>query len=146
MITLKKITALLLLFPSFYSMADEANLKKMIEASYPKYKVESIKKTSYSGLYEVFMGGQIIYTDEKFSFLIAEGRKPPTRGLDPAIRAAPQWQRHRAVVGQPFPNCRRWRWHQRQRRSGPPPNWPNPWRARVSSCGRAVPATPGCRG
>jgi len=74
MITLKKITALLLLFPSFYSMADEANLKKMIEASYPKYKVESIKKTSYSGLYEVFMGGQIIYTDEKFSFLIAEGR------------------------------------------------------------------------
>ena len=64
MITLKKITALLLLFPSFYSMADEANLKKMIEASYPKYKVESIKKTSYSGLYEVFMGGQIVYTDE----------------------------------------------------------------------------------
>lgn len=74
MITLKKITTILLLLPSFYSMADEANLKKMIESSYPKYKVESIKKTSYSGLYEVFMGGQIIYTDEKFSFLIAEGR------------------------------------------------------------------------
>ena len=74
MTTFKKITALILYLPSFYLMADEANLKKMIEASYPKYKVESIKKTSYSGLYEVFMGGQIVYTDEKFSFLIAEGR------------------------------------------------------------------------
>jgi len=73
MTTSKKIALFILFFPSFFLMADEASLKKMIEASYPKYKVESIKKTSYSGLYEVFMGGQIIYTDEKFSFLIAEG-------------------------------------------------------------------------
>ncbi len=69
----KKIALFILFFPSFYLMADEVSLKKMIEASYPKYKVESIKKTSYSGLYEIFMGGQIIYTDERFSFLIAEG-------------------------------------------------------------------------
>ncbi len=71
--TLKKIIPFILFFNSSYIMADEASLKKMIEASYPKLKVESIKKTTYSGLYEVFMGGQIIYTDEKFSFLIAEG-------------------------------------------------------------------------
>jgi hypothetical protein len=69
----KKIALFILFFPSFYLMADEVSLKKMIEASYPKYKVENIKKTSYSGLYEIFMGGQIIYTDERFSFLIAEG-------------------------------------------------------------------------
>ena len=30
-------------------------------------------KTTFAGLYEVFMGGLIIYTDEKMSFLIAEG-------------------------------------------------------------------------
>lgn len=54
--------------------ADEASLKKKIEAAYPKYKVDSIVKTPYVGLYEIFMGGQIIYADEKFSFLIAEGR------------------------------------------------------------------------
>lgn len=53
--------------------ADEAGIKKAIEAAYPKFKVESIIKTPYAGLYEVFMGGQIIYTDEKLSFLIAEG-------------------------------------------------------------------------
>ena len=53
--------------------ADEASIKKAMEAAYPKFKVESITKTPYAGLYEVFMGGQIIYTDEKLSFLIAEG-------------------------------------------------------------------------
>lgn len=61
--------------------ADETALKKSIEAAYPDIPVESIKKTPYGGLYEVYMGGQIVYTDEKFSFLIAEGRliEPKTR-------------------------------------------------------------------
>ncbi|WP_198289753.1 MULTISPECIES: DsbC family protein [unclassified Methylophilus] len=59
---------------SFNSVADEASLKKLVEGAYPKFKVDSVTKTPYPGLYEVFMGGQIIYTDDKFSFLIAEGR------------------------------------------------------------------------
>lgn len=59
---------------SHLAFADEASLKKLVENAYPKFKVESVVKTPYAGLYEVFMGGQIIYTDEKFSFLIAEGR------------------------------------------------------------------------
>ncbi|MEO7343290.1 MAG: DsbC family protein, partial [Methylotenera sp.] len=56
-----------------HAIADEASVKKAVEAAYPKFKVESVTKTAYPGLYEVFMGGQIIYTDEKMSFLIAEG-------------------------------------------------------------------------
>ncbi len=56
------------------AIADEASVKKAVEAAYPKFKVESVTKTPYAGLYEVFMGGQIVYTDEKMSFLIAEGR------------------------------------------------------------------------
>jgi thiol:disulfide interchange protein DsbC len=59
---------------SQFALANEANLKKAIEAAYPKFKVESVVKTPYAGLYEVFMGGQIVYTDEKLTFLIAEGR------------------------------------------------------------------------
>ena len=59
---------------SVAAMADEASLKKAVEAAYPKFKVESVSKTPYPGLYEVFMAGQIIYTDERMSFLIAEGR------------------------------------------------------------------------
>ena len=53
--------------------ADEASVKRAVEAAYPKFKVDSVVKTGYAGLYEVFMGGQIIYTDEKLNFLIAEG-------------------------------------------------------------------------
>jgi thiol:disulfide interchange protein DsbC len=77
--TLKKIGLLTLAVASTLGLwttvwADEAALKKAIEAAYPKFKVESVVKTPYAGLYEVFMGGQIVYTDEKLTFLIAEGR------------------------------------------------------------------------
>ena len=63
------------------AFADEASLRKAIETAYPKVRVDSITKTSYAGLYEVFLDGQIVYTDEKFSFLIAEGRliEPKTK-------------------------------------------------------------------
>jgi thiol:disulfide interchange protein DsbC len=71
---LKYLAAAALLTISQFAIADEVSLKKAIEAAYPKFKVESVIKTPYPGLYEVFMGGQIIYTDEKLSFLIAEGR------------------------------------------------------------------------
>lgn len=72
------ICARILLIASFLiatsASANEAALKKMIEAAYPKFTVDSISKTAYAGLYEVYIGGQLIYTDEKFSFLIVDGR------------------------------------------------------------------------
>ena len=71
---LKSLLLLSMLAVSHFAMADEASLKKAIETAYPKFKVDSVVKTPYAGLYEVFMGGQIIYTDEKLSFIIAEGR------------------------------------------------------------------------
>jgi thiol:disulfide interchange protein DsbC len=73
-INLKHIAVFSLFALSQFALADEASLKKAIEAAYPKFKVESVVKTPYAGLYEVFMGGQIVYTDEKLTFLIAEGR------------------------------------------------------------------------
>lgn len=54
--------------------ADEASLRKTMEATYPKVKVQGVSKTPYAGLYEVFVDGQIIYTDDKLSFMIVEGR------------------------------------------------------------------------
>ena len=72
---LKKIVSILFMSAfAITAIADEVSLKKAVEAAYPKIKVEKVTKTSYAGLYEVFMGGQIIYTDEKLTFLIAEGR------------------------------------------------------------------------
>ncbi|MEZ0231719.1 MAG: DsbC family protein [Methylophilaceae bacterium] len=61
------------------AFADEAGLRKAIEATYPKVRIESITKTPYAGLYEVFLDGQILYTDEKFNFLIAEGKLIDTK-------------------------------------------------------------------
>jgi thiol:disulfide interchange protein DsbC len=79
---IKKLMGMILVAAfSLNAHADEASLRKAIEATYPKVRVESITKTSYSGLYEVFLDGQIIYTDDKFSFLIADGRliEPKTK-------------------------------------------------------------------
>lgn len=75
----KKITHLFLAFALLVLgqvsvNADEASVKKAVEGAYPKFKVESVTKTPFAGLYEVFMAGQIIYTDDKMTFLIAEGR------------------------------------------------------------------------
>ncbi len=72
---LKKLVSIALLSSlSTFVMADEASVKKAVESAYPKFKVDKVTKTPYAGLYEVFMAGQIIYTDEKLTFLIAEGR------------------------------------------------------------------------
>lgn len=70
----KVIAALLVSLLTGSVFADEASLRKAIESAYPKVRIESITKTPYGGLYEVFLDGQIVYTDEKFSFLLAEGR------------------------------------------------------------------------
>lgn len=69
----KMISIALMAVFSTLAIADEASVKKAVEAAYPKFKVDKVTKTPYAGLYEIFMGGQIIYTDEKLTFLIAEG-------------------------------------------------------------------------
>jgi len=55
-------------------LSDEADLRQIIERAYPDLQIKSIKKTEFDGLYEIYIGGQIIYTDEAFKFLIVEGR------------------------------------------------------------------------
>ncbi|HSH98316.1 MAG: DsbC family protein [Methylophilaceae bacterium] len=56
------------------AFADEASLRKAIEATYPQVKVDSVTKTPFGGLYEVFAGGQILYADDKLTFLITDGQ------------------------------------------------------------------------
>jgi thiol:disulfide interchange protein DsbC len=46
------------------AVADEAEIRKMMEAKLGT-KVESVTKSGYMGLYEVFADGNIVYTDEK---------------------------------------------------------------------------------
>ena len=60
---------------NIYSLqANEKSLQKLIEQQYPDIKIQSIKKTNFNDLYEVYLGNQIIYTDQSFKFLIIEGQ------------------------------------------------------------------------
>lgn len=49
--------------------ADEAAVKRAVEARFGGVKVENIVKTPYFGLYEVLVGDEIIYTDEKVTYI-----------------------------------------------------------------------------
>jgi thiol:disulfide interchange protein DsbC len=73
MMKLLKLAAVLLSLVSLTASAQnttEASLKKLIESRLgDNAKVDSITKTPYSGLYEVRLGGDIIYTDAKADYL-----------------------------------------------------------------------------
>ncbi len=67
------IAAVLALVASSLAQAQEAQIRRTIESRYG-VKVESVTRTTYSGLYEVVVNGDernIIYTDEKAGFLIS---------------------------------------------------------------------------
>mgnify|MGYP001258167724 CR=1 FL=1 len=53
--------------------ADEADIKKAMEAKLGA-KVESVTKSGYLGLYEVYSEGNILYTDDKMTAFIAGGQ------------------------------------------------------------------------
>lgn len=50
------------------AFADETQLKKTVQAHFPESEIESFRKTPYMGLYEVVVGGEILYTDEKAEY------------------------------------------------------------------------------
>ncbi len=49
--------------------ADQAQIKRDIENRFPGVKVDSVVKTPYFGLYEILIGGELLYTDEKVTYL-----------------------------------------------------------------------------
>ncbi len=55
---------------SLSASADEATIKRRLEERL-KTPVESVTKTPYFGLYEVFASGQLLYTDEQVSAIIS---------------------------------------------------------------------------
>ena len=49
--------------------ADEAVIRKAMQARFKDLPVESVSKTPFAGIYEVVLGGRVLYTDEKGSFV-----------------------------------------------------------------------------
>jgi thiol:disulfide interchange protein DsbC len=62
-------SSIILLF-SGVACADDASIRSAIIKKFPKAHVESVTKTSYLGLYEVVVDGQLFYADEDFNYLI----------------------------------------------------------------------------
>lgn len=62
------------LVASGIASANEAEVRKNMQARYPGIAVESVVRTPLPGIYEVFANGVIIYTDKDVSYIIAEGR------------------------------------------------------------------------
>jgi thiol:disulfide interchange protein DsbC len=55
------------------SLVAEANpdiVKKDIEKKFPDIKVDKVTKTNFGGLYEIYTNNEILYTDEKTTFLV----------------------------------------------------------------------------
>ncbi len=51
------------------AFADEEAVKKALQTTFSGEKIDSVKKTPYLGLYEVVVGGELFYTDEKATYL-----------------------------------------------------------------------------
>lgn len=67
---LRKLFVLFLLCLSSAALGDEASVKKFVQERFPQSKIQSVMKTPYGGLYEVYMDNRLHYTDEKVSFVM----------------------------------------------------------------------------
>lgn len=67
---LKKLCVLALASCALLAHANESKVKAAVEAKFAGAKVESVTKTGYLGLYEIYMDGNILYTDEKLTVFI----------------------------------------------------------------------------
>lgn len=65
---------------SVVAQADEAEIKRGMESRLG-VKVESVSKAGYLGLYEVYAEGNIFYTDEKMTAIIANGVLVDTKNM-----------------------------------------------------------------
>ncbi len=70
---LRKLFVLFLFCVSSAALADEASVKKLMQDKFPPAKIQSVTKTPYGGLYEVYMDRNIVYTNEQVTFVITNG-------------------------------------------------------------------------
>lgn len=79
---LRKFSATLLMAWALTAAAadgGETAIRKAMHARFPDMQVESVSRTPFNNLYEVVLGGRILYTDDKASFIFV-GSLLDTRG------------------------------------------------------------------
>ena len=63
------VSILLLACVATVAGASEATVKAALQKKYPDIPVEVVTKTPVAGIYEVFMNGEVVYTDENATYL-----------------------------------------------------------------------------
>lgn len=63
--------SLLMCFLSSAAHADKALLKKSLATYFPNEKIEILNETPFLGLYEVVVGGQLFYIDERANYFFS---------------------------------------------------------------------------
>jgi thiol:disulfide interchange protein DsbC len=53
------------------AQANESVIRKALTEQFPSANIASVKKTPYSGLFEVYLDGQLIYVDAKAQYVFA---------------------------------------------------------------------------
>lgn len=53
------------------AQANETVIRKALTQQFPQAQISSIKPTSYSGLFEVYLDGQLVYVDAKAQYIFA---------------------------------------------------------------------------
>ena len=53
------------------AQANEANIRKALSQQFPSAQISSITKTPYSGLFEVYLDGQVVYVDAKAEYVFS---------------------------------------------------------------------------
>lgn len=74
MLTKLRLFLCLALLISGTAGASEASVKREMQKKYPGVPVHSVTKTPIEGIYEVFVNGEIVYTNEAVTYLIVRGR------------------------------------------------------------------------
>ncbi len=75
---LRTLCALLLSLP-LIAAADEASVRKLAESKLKGVKIDSVVKTPYGELYEIFADNRIFYTDEQMTFMFVGGELIDTK-------------------------------------------------------------------
>jgi thiol:disulfide interchange protein DsbC len=70
---LSSLAAAVLLLAATLACADEAGIRKAVQAKFPKANVQTVTKLPFLGLYEVVISNEIMYADENFDYIIYEG-------------------------------------------------------------------------
>ncbi|MBM3340803.1 MAG: DsbC family protein [Betaproteobacteria bacterium] len=88
--------------------AEEAQLRKTLQAKFPQMTVESITRTPFAGLFEVVLSGEVVYTDARGEYLMG-GTLYDLRAKEPRnITAETQQKLAAKVLAGSHENAIRW--------------------------------------